>query len=101
MAGRIYNYINWQKNSCAHDLIQMEDKLIKQDIINDEDTEIIIKTKEESERALWELGYQAYNIIMQLKAYGLVPNIIAEQNCCSYIKNVDYEKIISFNINML
>jgi hypothetical protein len=72
----ILKYVNWDKNRPTHSLslLKTVDKKIFDNfgnIFHDYDTFIILATNEDFTRALWEVGYQMLNLVLQADALDL------------------------------
>jgi hypothetical protein len=72
----LYKYMNWGKNRPNHELSKLanfnEQVLTELDRLSPRfNTYIILSANEEYNRALWEVGYQLFNILIQAKALNL------------------------------
>lgn len=76
-----WTYVNWKKNRPMHSLEALNREKRKKTkwlppLLNSEPTTLVLDTKEHSGRALWEIGYQLINILLQ-----------------AYSMNIDYETV--------
>jgi hypothetical protein len=75
MAGKLYRYINWKDGRPTHGLVVVENQaklgMELQDSLAPANCLLVLVTNETYARALWEVGYQLLNVMLQASALGI------------------------------
>ncbi len=91
----LYKYINWKGNKPVHDISKLaivDEQILTKlgQLFSRYNIYIILSTNEKYNRALWEVGYQLFNILIQARALNLSYHaFLLDEQLKKPFKNID------------